>query len=139
MWIQQKAKELDAKTISSLMNKMSNQKESTFANVRNYQVLELMMTPELMAEVREQGMEKIAKSEKWKEERSRIQNMVDMDLFTQLIEFNGGQHEIRAGGQEPVLGVELASLLEQMGAAWRDNDSDKFNGLTEEYLSLIHI
>ena len=147
-WLSDKAKELDTKTVMGLYPKML-EADSAFADFRreaSASVLEqmdlkqILFTPENIAAAEKAGAKTreeitLAILETPAAQRVRMMTFGQADQIINdiLADINGDENEFKAD----VIEVQLADLFSEMGVAYRAGDAEKFNSLTDEYLSTV--
>ena len=147
-WLSDKANELDTETVMALYPKML-EADSSLADFRreaSASVLEqmdlkrMLFTPENIAAAEKAGAKTreeitlaILETPAAQKVRLMTFGQADQIINNILADINGDENEFKTD----VMEVQLAGLFNEMGVAYRAGDADKFNSLTDEYLSTV--
>jgi len=150
-WISDRAKELESDTVIAMYPKLLEASDSLpdYRRAESAAVLEqldlkrMLFTPERIAAAEKDGAETpqeimsvILRSPAAERFRKMTFGEADRLINDILTNMNGGENEINANDDS--VGVKLAGLFADMGTAYRAGDADRFNSLTNEYLSTAH-
>ena len=148
-WLSTKAQELDTETVMALYPKMLEadsslaefRREASVVVLENMDLKRMLFTPENVAAAKEGGAESreeiaVAILETPAAQRIRMMTLGQADqIITDIFaNMNGDENEIKTDA----IDVQLAGLFNGMGVAYRAGDAEKFNSLTDEYLSIVH-
>ena len=146
-WLKEIARDNDSDSVSQLYEKLLAQKQESPFSIGRFkskmvddQLLEIFFTKERTQKALEAGAaskaevkESILDSVPVMARKTVVQG-VDERLRQGLASINNGQDKIDF---EETQALKLASLFQRMGVAYRADDAETFNALTDDYLATV--